>query len=82
MLPPLSDESLYCSSFYVQRCCEMRAQRLATQIHATSRIPLSRGERQLIALEDRIMMIERASQPEATSYDDVTVLAIKKTIGM
>jgi hypothetical protein len=45
----------------------MRAQRLATQIYATSRIPLS--ERQLIALEDR--MIERASQ--ATSNEDVTV---------
>ena len=65
--PPSSDELFYRSSFYVRRFCEMRAKRLATQIHATSRIPLS--ERQLIALEDR--MIERASQ--ATSNDDVTV---------
>jgi hypothetical protein len=69
MLLPLAsaDETLYRTPFYVHRYCEMRAERLATLIHATSRIPLS--ERQLIALEDR--MIERASQ--ATSNDDVTV---------
>jgi hypothetical protein len=59
-------ESHYSSSFHVQRFCEMRAQRSATLIHATTRIQLS--ERQLIALED--LLIKRAS--EATSNDDVT----------
>jgi hypothetical protein len=66
MLSPLPTEPYHRSSFHVQKFCELRAERLATLIHATTRIPLS--ERQLIALEDR--MIARAS--EATSNEDVT----------